>query len=126
MIDIRATRFVIGKWLKVLTFLTACFVVLTLGAFGCIATVAGYYDSIHVGETLSEAVEDMPHVTARDIGVTAGVAAMPRNWLPERTGTVGGIRAHRGVELYLFHPAFNITVLLDDRDRVLIKHPSYE
>ena len=91
-----------------------------------VATTAGYYDSITVGEPLADVLDRSPLLEPREIGVEAAVGAMPVSWLPERTGTVGGIRAARGVALEFLHPAFVITVILDDQDRVLIKHPSYE
>ena len=126
MLERRALREMLAKFLRVLGVVAACFVALALAAMACISTLTLYYDDIEPGEGLAAVVERSPYLTPRDIGVEAAVARMPPEWLPERHGTVGGIMANRGVELFFIHPRFNITVLLDGRDRVLIKHPTWE
>lgn len=122
----RAFRGLLPKLLRVIGFVVACYLAFLLAAMACMATVSGYYDDIEPGEPLSVVLERSPGLDPREIGVMSAVYAMPPSWLPERTGTVGGIAGARGVALEFLHPAFTITLILDDRDRVLIKYPSYE
>lgn len=122
----RAFRGVLPKFLRVIGFVVACYIALALAAMACMATVSGYYQSIEPGEKLEAVLERSPWLEARDIGLMTAVRAMPPAWLPERTGTVGGVSGARGVALEFLHPWFTITLILDDRDQVLIKHPTYE
>lgn len=122
----RAFRGVLPKFLRVVGFVVACYLAVALAGLACVATVAGYYDRIEPGERLEAILERSPWLEPREIGLMTAVRTMPPSWLPERTGTVGGVSGARGVALEFLLPAFTITLILDDRDRVLIKHPTYE
>lgn len=117
---------IIRKAVKAIAFLGVLYLLAVGAMLACAATTRSYYDDIRLDERLDALLDRRPQLATRDIGVAAAVAAIPPAALPERTGTVGGIRAARGVELYFLDPLFNITVILDDHDRILIKHPSFE